>query len=89
MIDTEKLLTRQEALAWLREHGLTAIDVAKQLNVPVGKVRNVLYGASTRFRYGDAHTVAVALGMKAKPKSSPPPLIPPRIVPISAREVAP
>lgn len=43
--------------------GKTSVDVARELNVPVAVVRGVIDGRFKGDR-GDAHKVAVALGLK-------------------------
>lgn len=57
------LIGLEEARARLTRIGKTTVDVAKELHVPVGIVRGVLQGRFKGTR-GDAHKVAVALGLK-------------------------
>lgn len=56
-------ITREEAKARLSRLGKTAADVARELGVSGAIVRGVLDG-SLKGAAGDAHKVAVALGMK-------------------------
>lgn len=53
----------EEARARLSRIGKTAVDVARELGVSKQVVRGVLSGKFKGTR-GDAHTVAVALGLK-------------------------
>lgn len=57
-------ISREEAKARLSRIGKTATDVARELGVSGPVVRGVLNGSLTGAS-GDAHKVAVALGMKA------------------------
>ncbi len=58
-----KSITREEAKARLSRLGKTAADVARELGVSGAIVRGVLDG-TLKGATGDAHKVAVALGMK-------------------------
>lgn len=57
------VITREEAKARLSRIGKTATDVARELNVSAAIVRGVLDG-TFKGATGDAHKVAVALGIK-------------------------
>ncbi|MFN3676808.1 MAG: hypothetical protein ACK4TC_12580 [Sphingomonas pseudosanguinis] len=57
------LITREEAKTRLSRIGKTAADVARELGVSGAIVRGVLDG-TLKGAAGDAHKVAVALGMK-------------------------
>lgn len=56
-------ITREEAKARLSRIGKTATDVARELGVSGAIVRGVLDG-TLKGASGDAHKVAVALGLK-------------------------
>lgn len=56
-------ITREEAKVRLSRIGKTAADVARELNVSAAIVRGVLDG-TFKGATGDAHKVAVALGLK-------------------------
>lgn len=56
-------ITREEAKARLSRMGKTATDVARELGVSGAIVRGVLNGSLAGVT-GDAHKVAVALGLK-------------------------
>ena len=58
-----KALRVEEARASLSRIGKTAVDVARELGVPAIVVRGVLSGKLKGAR-GDAHKVAVTLGLK-------------------------
>lgn len=57
------VITREEAKAQLSRIGKTAADVARELGVSNAIVRGVLNG-TFKGATGDAHKVAVALGLK-------------------------
>lgn len=69
------LLTPEQAVAWLQEHGMTCQQVADALKVKRSTVYAVLAGKN-KGTINDGHKIAVALRIKAKPSSAPPPLIP-------------
>ena len=58
-----KLITLEEARGRLSRIGKTHAQIAKELDVDIAIVRGVLYGQLKGAR-GDAHKVAVALGLK-------------------------
>ena len=58
-----KVASLEEARSRLSRIGKTAVDVAKELGVSTTVVRGVLDGKFKGTR-GDAHKVAVALGIK-------------------------
>lgn len=57
------LISREEVKARLSRVGATATDVARELGVSAAIVRGVLDG-TFKGTTGDAHKVAVALGLK-------------------------
>ncbi|HEX4738731.1 MAG TPA: hypothetical protein VH331_14330 [Allosphingosinicella sp.] len=57
------VLSLEEAKARLSRIGRSAADLGRELDVPVSIVRGVLEGRLKGSR-GDAHKVAVALGLK-------------------------
>lgn len=65
---TQKLLTRTEARQRLIERGESVQDFAKKNDLNIGVTYKVLYGLN-KGRRGEAHKAAVALGIKAKPRS--------------------
>ena len=73
--ENNDLLTPEQAREWLKEHGLTHRAVAELLVVKIRTVRDVLYGKN-HGSYNEGHKVAVALRIKARPRSAPPPMIP-------------
>lgn len=58
-----KVSSPEEVRASLSRIGKTQVDVARELRVPVAILRGVLDGRLKGTR-GDAHKVAVALGLK-------------------------
>ena len=57
-------MTPQQAKEKLAEQGVTATDYAKKNNFNYRTVISVLNGTN-KGRYGEAHRVAVALGLKS------------------------
>ncbi|AXM40694.1 hypothetical protein DXO170_01990 [Xanthomonas oryzae pv. oryzae] len=55
-----------QARQWLVSNGVTVSGFARQLGVNRTVVDDLLRGRS-QGKYGDAHTAAVALGLKAPP----------------------
>lgn len=60
-------ISGDEVRRQLRQEGMTIPDWAREHGFPVRTVRAVIYGHN-KGHYGQAHLVAVALGMKDKPK---------------------
>ncbi|MGY4882941.1 DNA-binding protein [Xanthomonas citri] len=58
--------TLDQARQWLVSNGITVSGFARQLGVSRTVVDDLLRGRS-QGKYGDAHTAAVALGLKAPP----------------------
>lgn len=63
------LRTPEQARQWLRDNGMTISAFAKQQGVDRSVVQDLLRG-KTLGRYGDSHSAAVALGLKASPDSA-------------------
>lgn len=59
--------TREQVTEELRKRGKTIPQVAKELGFPVRAVQAVIYGHNKGYR-GQAHEIAIALGMKEKPE---------------------
>jgi gp16 family phage-associated protein len=66
---SQALRTPEEAKAWLRRHGVTISDWARRRGFKPAVVSAVLAGR-TRGSWGEAHTVAVALGLQPAPDSN-------------------
>ncbi|MBF9171782.1 DNA-binding protein [Xanthomonas campestris pv. campestris] len=58
--------TPAEAREWLVSNGITVSGFARQLGVNRTVVDDLLRGRS-QGKYGDSHTAAIALGLKAPP----------------------
>ncbi|MBO9855168.1 MULTISPECIES: hypothetical protein [Xanthomonas] len=58
--------TLDQARQWLVSNGITVSGFARQLGVSRTVVDDLLRGRS-QGKYGDAHTAAVALGLKSPP----------------------
>ncbi|MGV7197628.1 hypothetical protein [Xanthomonas arboricola] len=58
--------TTAQAREWLVSNGITVSGFARQLGVNRTVVDDLLRGRS-QGKYGDAHTAAIALGLKAPP----------------------
>ncbi|MCC4602923.1 helix-turn-helix domain-containing protein [Xanthomonas campestris pv. parthenii] len=58
--------TPDQAREWLMSNGLTMSGFARRLGVNRTVIDDLLRGRS-QGKYGDAHTAAVALGLKAPP----------------------
>ena len=71
MANKNGLLTPEEARAWLAEHGVTQMDVARRLGCTNYVVRDLLKGY-TKGKWGKAHEVAVALRLKAPARGESP-----------------
>ncbi len=65
---TQKVLTLTEARQRLIDRGESVQDFAKKNDLNVGVTYKVLYGFN-KGRRGESHKAAVALGIKAQPKS--------------------
>ncbi|MDR0809138.1 MAG: hypothetical protein LBE86_08455 [Gemmobacter sp.] len=59
-------ITPMKAREKLREEGLTVREWVEHRGFPLHAVRAVLYGRN-RGNYGQAHRIAVALGVKDRP----------------------
>lgn len=60
-------ISRDEIRQQLRREGKTIPDWAQENGFPVRTVRAVIYGHN-KGHYGQAHLVAIALGIKDKPE---------------------
>lgn len=64
--------TPKQVRAWLDAHGVTQKQIANQIGVPHQVIRDLLRDESDPSRLkgtrGDAHTAAVALGLKPAPE---------------------
>ncbi|MFL8014023.1 helix-turn-helix domain-containing protein [Xanthomonas vasicola] len=60
------LRTTAQAREWLVSNGITVSEFARQLGVNRTVVDDLLRGRS-QGKYGDAHTAAIALGLKSPP----------------------
>jgi len=61
-----KTRTPLQARAWLKAHGIQQKEFAKSIGVPKHVVVDLLQGRTKGDR-GDAHTAAIALGLKPAP----------------------
>ncbi|KAF1719789.1 DNA-binding protein [Pseudoxanthomonas wuyuanensis] len=61
------LRTAEQARAWLRDNGISAAQFARDHNLSLDAVKEVLLGRS-KANYGKAHLAAVALGIKRNPQ---------------------
>jgi gp16 family phage-associated protein len=66
-----RLRTREEAKAWLEEHGVSVAEFARCIGVSKLVVYSLL-GGHIAGKRGEGHKAAVALGMKPKPDGEPP-----------------
>lgn len=69
MSETLRPLTLEEARSWFEAAGVPITDWAKQRGFAPHLVYSLLSGR-TRGCRGDAHRVAVALGIKAPPRAT-------------------
>jgi len=65
-----KLLTADEVKKTFEANGVSLASWARTKGFTAQEVYKVLNG-QTKAKYGRAHDIAVALGMKAKPKTNP------------------
>jgi gp16 family phage-associated protein len=61
------LRTPEQARQWLRDNGISASEFARQNNLSLDAVKDVLGGRS-KANIGKAHLAAVALGIKRNPE---------------------
>ena len=67
-MSTSTLRTPEQAAEWLVANGISIVDFARQLGVSRYTIHDILRGKRVG-RRGQAHKAAVALGIKANPKS--------------------
>lgn len=67
----QQLRTPEEAMEWLRSHGVSVTEFARRIGVKRPTIYRALAGGAKGHR-GAAHKAAVALGLKPAPKGEPP-----------------